>query len=156
MYSILTSVVEVTSQNGEVVSIGRTGTIVPIATIVLAILVVAMVIFTALYKRRLEHKQIMAAIEKGTPLSDLKPVKNKGPAWIRNLTAGIILLIIGIALACISWLSYGDFAVDGRPTTEKSAILFIALVIFAVGVGRLIRGLLMRKAPQSNSATKNV
>jgi len=30
------------------------------------------------YKKRLEHKQIMAAIEKGTPLSELRPPKPVG------------------------------------------------------------------------------
>ncbi|MHC4457487.1 MAG: hypothetical protein ACYS0I_10425, partial [Planctomycetota bacterium] len=44
-------------------------------------------------KKRLEHKQIMAAIEKGTPLSELRPPKPKGPLWIRSLTAGIALLV---------------------------------------------------------------
>jgi hypothetical protein len=29
-------------------------------------------------KKRLEHKQIMAAIEKGTPLSELRPPKQNG------------------------------------------------------------------------------
>jgi len=37
-------------------------------------------------KKRLEHKQIMAAIEKGMPLSDIKPPKQNGNLWIKNLS----------------------------------------------------------------------
>ena len=40
-------------------------------------------------KKRLEHKQIMAAIEKGVPSSTITPPKQAGPVWIRNVTAGI-------------------------------------------------------------------
>ncbi len=38
------------------------------------------------FGKRLEHKQILAAIEKGTPLSELKPPKKQqnGSFWIRK------------------------------------------------------------------------
>ncbi|MCJ7728860.1 MAG: hypothetical protein MUO27_03130, partial [Sedimentisphaerales bacterium] len=52
-------------------------------------------------KKRLNHKQVMAAIEKGTPLSDLKylkPLKPTGPLWIKNLTVGIAFLVISAGL----------------------------------------------------------
>ena len=94
-------------------------------------------------KKRLEHKQIMAAIEKGTPLSELKPPKQNGRLWIRNLTMGIAMLIVGIG-----W----SFAIPhGGPST------LIALVLVGLGIAWIIRGMLNRKyQPQIQpSATNN-
>ena len=95
------------------------------------------------FTKRLEHKQIMAAIERGTPLSELKPPKQNGVPWIRNLTFGIALIIIGLA-----------FLVAG-PGGDAIA-LFIALVLCGVGLAWLIRGLLYRKyQPQSLTSDEN-
>ncbi len=88
-------------------------------------------------KKRLEHKQIMAAIEKGTPLSQLRPVKPAGPLWIKNLTVGITLLIIAVGFVCMQLLRGYD--------SERSGWFFAVVVLFALGISRLIRGLLQRK-----------
>jgi hypothetical protein len=61
-------------------------------------IVIGLLVFFA---KRLEHKQILAAIEKGTPLSDLKPRKSEsvGPVWIKYLTGcgvGIAWLVRGL------------------------------------------------------------
>jgi len=95
------------------------------------ILIIGLVYY---FMKRLEHKQILAAIEKGTPLSELKPPKQRqnGVLWIRNLTFGIAMIIIGLA-----------FLVAG-PGGDAIA-LFIALVLCGVGLAWLIRGLLYRK-----------
>ena len=88
-------------------------------------------------KKRLEHKQIMAAIEKGTPLSEIIPPKLKpapkstGPAWIKYVSAGIALIIIGIS--CIFF------------DLESDPAILIPMVLGGVGVAMLIRGLLHRK-----------
>ena len=140
MYSILASAVEM-SKDGQIIKIDRTE-IVPIAFFVFVIFLFALVIFAALYKKRLEHKQIMAAIEKGTPLSDLKPVKNKCPAWIRNITAGIALLIIAIGFAYMAWKNQSD-----------TGAALAGFIFCGLGVCFLVRGLLLRKTDQSNSAT---
>ena len=87
-------------------------------------------------KKRLEHKQIMAAIEKGTPLSDFIPPKPKpaGPAWIKYVTSGIMLLIIGLG-----------FTFVGLTTESIGWEHVILFVLCGVGVAMLIRGLLHRK-----------
>jgi len=90
-------------------------------------------------KKRLEHKQIMAAIEKGTPLSELRPAKPAGQLWIKNLTAGIALLIIAAGLI---WVGLAR----GYDCNESLGFFFVAVILFAFGVSRLIRGLLQRKA----------
>jgi len=103
------------------------------------IIVVGLVYY---FKKRLEHKQIMAAIEKGTPLSELRPAKPKGPLWIRSLTVGIALLIISLPFLYmfLEPLIYGDHTHEGR--------LLPFAIFFAIGIAFFIRGLLQRKAQQ--------
>ncbi|MHC4681693.1 MAG: hypothetical protein ACYTEK_23725 [Planctomycetota bacterium] len=88
-------------------------------------------------KKRFEHKQIMAAIEKGTPLSELRPPKPNGALWIKNLTIGIALLIIGLGWSIMM----------GRHA------MFAAFILIGVGIAWIIRGVLNRKyQAQSSSA----
>lgn len=94
-------------------------------------------------KKRLEHKQILAAIEKGTPLSELRPSKPAGPVWIRSVTGGIMLILIAAAFGCLPLF--------GRDFGGSFANYFIAMVLFAVGVSRLIAGFLQRKVQQRES-----
>ncbi len=117
-----------------------------VALILIALAVPVIVVGVVYYlKKRFEHKQIMTAIEKGTPLSELKPPKQNGALWIRNLTFGIALLIIGLALMVVGT------RVIGGPGGS-----FIAFVFFGVGVAWLIRGLLYRKYQlQSQSSDKS-
>lgn len=89
-------------------------------------------------KRRLEHKQIMAAIEKGTPLSEIIPPKPKpvgpvGPAWIKYLSTGIALIIIGLGFTFLNPMH----------TNDVGKLIF--MVLCGIGVAMLIRGLLHRK-----------
>jgi hypothetical protein len=95
-------------------------------------------------KKKLEHKRIMAAIEKGTPLSELMlvpPPKPIGPLWIKNLTAGIAMLIIAIGLASMPFLGY----FEGPP---PFVYFIVAVILFAIGISHIIRGLLQRKIPE--------
>jgi F0F1-type ATP synthase assembly protein I len=95
-------------------------------------------------KKRLEHKQIMTAIEKGTPLSELRPPKQNGSLWIRNLTVGVALAIIGLGLL-FSRIGHG--APFGAT---------IALILLGIGVAWIVRGVLNRKyQAQSLSSAKN-
>jgi len=84
-------------------------------------------------KKRLEHKQIMTAIEKGTPLSEIIPPKPRpaGPAWIKYVSTGIALIIIGVGFTLFD------------PTKDFGILIFV--VLCGVGVAMLIRGLLHRK-----------
>jgi len=102
-------------------------------------------------KKRLEHKQIMAAIEKGTPLSEIIPPKPKpaGPAWIRYLSAGIALIIIGLGFTLFN------------PMHTKNVGILIFLALCGVGAAMVIRGLLHRKyylkneLSNKNNSTEN-
>ena len=89
-------------------------------------------------KKRLEHKQIMTAIEKGTPLSELRPPKQNGSLWIRTITIGIALAIIGLGLLFSRVWGRGPF-----PSVT-------ALVLLAIGVAWIVRGCLNRKYQAEN------
>jgi len=102
------------------------------------------------FLQRLKHKQIMAAIEKGADLSQLDfSVKSKktGPLWIKNLTAGIALLIIAAGIICLRLARIHGGGADYNQTIGYFAV---ALIFFAVGISRLIRGLLQRKILNQN------
>jgi hypothetical protein len=109
------------------------------------VIVVGLVYYS---KKRLEHKQIIAAIEKGTPLSELKPAAPTGPLWIKNLTAGIAMIIIAIGFACMSLLGY----YFGPP---PFAYFIMALILLAIGISRLVRGLLQRKTELQTPPNNN-
>lgn len=111
------------------------------AALVLIALAVPVIIVGVVYylRKRFEHKQIMAAIEKGTPLSELRPPKQNGTLWIKNLTVGIALIIIGLGIV-----------LSGRGGG------IIGLVLFAIGVAWVVRGWLNRKYQlQSQSSDKS-
>ena len=96
-------------------------------------------------KKRLEHKQIMTAIEKGTPLSEIMPPKPKpaGPAWIKFVSTGIMLIIIGLGFTFLNPMH----------TSDVGALIFA--VLCGVGVGLLVRGLLHRKYYLKNETSAN-
>jgi hypothetical protein len=90
------------------------------------------------FGKRLEHKQILAAIEKGVPLSGLKSPKPQpaGPAWIKYLTGGIAIFFIGLAFIAVGpGIGWGY----GGPG------MFVVLILCGVGLAWMVRGLLYRK-----------
>ncbi len=116
-----------------------------VALIIIALAIPVIVIGVVYYlRKRFEHKQIMTAIEKGTPLSELKPPKQNGALWIKNITVGIALLIIGLALVLV-----GPRRIGGPGA-------FIAFILCGVGIAWMIRGLLYRKyQPQNQPLAKS-
>jgi hypothetical protein len=132
----------VNSPDGGMVDLGSGSFVIEALPFIFLILVVVLVIWYKLTKKRLEHQQIMAAIEKGAPLSELRPVKQqkKEVDWIKNLTGGITCLLIGLGLIIIMLLTNKCIFGDNRVG------LFIAAVLLAVGIARVIRGILQRKS----------
>jgi hypothetical protein len=99
--------------------------------------------------KRLEHKQILAAIEKGVPLSDLKSrkVEPVGPAWIKYLTGGIAIFFIGLAFMSAGPGIWGMG--NGGPG------MFVALILCGVGLAWVVRGLLYRKYEKQSRLSAN-
>ena len=100
-------------------------------------------------KKRFEHKQIMLALEKGTPLSELKPVEHTeySVPWIKNFTAGIAMLLVAIGLMCMLFLGCG-----GMP---DFVYFILAIIFFAIGISRFLQGLLQRKTEQQTLSNNN-
>jgi len=98
---------------------------------------IAVVIGTVIYfVKRLEHKRILAAIEKGLPLSELvqskrQPTAPSGSAWIGYLCGGIIVLFIAFG-----------FLLGGRIWGGE---MFVTFVLLGVAVSLIVRAILYRK-----------
>ena len=96
------------------------------------------------HKKKMEHTQIMTAIEKGTPLSELKPVKKPprpGPVWITEYTTGITCLIIAAGFFLVLWTMLSRRRMD-----PFFAILYIVPIVFlANGVGAIMRSKILKK-----------
>lgn len=140
----------ITEAGGDKVEIGAWPFIIGALPFIVAIVFIVMLTWYFLNKKRLEHQQILAAIEKGTSLSELRPVKQKGPNWIINLTAGIGLSLMGLGLIAVV-LSVTRCQLDD----DAGIGLFISLIFLTVGITRLIRGILQRKADKALSADKS-
>ena len=109
--------------------------------------VVIIIGLIAFFCKRLEHKQILAAIEKGVPLSELKSrkVEPVGPVWIKYLTGGIIFFFIGLA-----------FMFGGAVWDHPSGVgPFVAFIMCGIGLAWLLRGLLYRKYEAQSRLSAN-
>lgn len=109
--------------------------------------VVVVISLVAYFCKRLEHKEILAAIEKGTPLSDLKSRKSEpiGPVWIKYLTGGIIFFFVGLA-----------FLFGGAVWDHQGGIgPFVAFIMCGIGIAWLLRGLLYRKYEKQGQSSVN-
>jgi len=116
------------------------------------IIVGPVVFWYLLNVKRLEHQRIMAAIEKGTPLSELRPVEKKGPDWIGSLTVGVAFLLMGIGMAIVASISI----VSDWPDKDVGFGLFIAsVVLLSIGIAGIIRSILLQKAEKALSADKS-
>jgi hypothetical protein len=110
-----------------------------VAIVFASLIALAIVIgFVIYFAKRLEHKQILAAIEKGIPPAKLKSpeIRSAGPAWIKYITQGIIVLAVAAAFAlCFEEISYAG----------NGPGIFVAVILCGVGIALMVRGLLYRK-----------
>ena len=97
--------------------------VIALVPFVLVLVIFGLIFSLSFYKKRLDHKQIMAAIEKGTPLSELRPAKQPSPAWIKSITIGIALLLVSLPFL-------GPFISSGH-FSEESLMPFG--ILFAIG-----------------------
>jgi hypothetical protein len=116
-----------------------------------SIVIIVIIFRYLLCKKQLEHQQIMAAIEKGTPLPELRPIiqQKKEVDWIRSLTVGIAFLLTGIGMAIVSLISF-----NYSPTDEDTSfgLLIVAVVLLAIGAAGVLSGILKRKTDKALSA----
>jgi hypothetical protein len=104
-----------------------------------------------------QGKQTLAVIEKNAPLSEPRPVKQKGADWIRSLTDGIAFVLMGSGFITIILLVTRCCLYDdgGFLNSDAGAGLLIAFVFFAFGIAGIIRGILQKKTEKALFADKS-
>ncbi|MHC4499092.1 MAG: hypothetical protein ACYS21_08295 [Planctomycetota bacterium] len=119
---------------------GRPAVVTGLAVLVL---VVAGLLFCYLfYRKRLEHKQVMAAIEKGIALSALRPAKLAALVWITSLSVGMALLIVAIGI--VVWAHFGQQQEGYGKSIEL--LRLAAIPLLGAGISLVLYGLLRRKS----------
>jgi hypothetical protein len=137
-------IVEVNSASGDHVVVDPMGPIymgsIYLFLILLPFLLVLLIVF---YKKKLQHQQILVAMEKGLPITDLiaKPQpRNREVNWVRSLSAGIGFLFVGLMLTAIwVWLY-----MTGEARQVAIIWLVIPVVIAGLGLIYLFRGILQK------------
>lgn len=152
MASMLGAMVEVTGndEGGHVVI----DPIIPMLTASLILFLVLLPILAALmivfYKKKYQHQQILTAMDKGVPISDLiaRPTpREREINWVRSLSAGIGFLVIGLLMAVLwYWMK-----VAPGVTSMDPKFLIIPIVIGGLGIIYLFRGILQRSCDKKRS-----
>jgi len=142
MFPIIVAALEVAEPGGDKISVP---TLVVLSPFLLVLPVSALIVAYFFLKKRLEHRQIMAAIEKGIPLSELRPAKPIGPTWIRSVTIGIALFLISLPFL------YMFFDPLFRGGYTNGGLLFPFGIFSAIGIAFFIRGLLQRKTEKAQN-----
>ncbi len=122
------------------------------------ILIVGMVYY---YKKKLEHKQVLAAIEKGVPVSELslsakKQKKNEGPGWVQDQAKAITSIVIGVGIGIAFWGLIGSLDRSMMDHAGMFNTLWIVPIVFlGNGIGLLVRSSQRRKYEKPEPAKKN-
>ncbi len=139
---LASGVVEVTGVGGDHVVVDPMVPMFMAAVYMFLILLpFVMVLLLGFYRSKHRHLQILAAMEKGLPISDLiaKP-RNREVNWVRSLSAGIGFLFVGLALAGF-FVCTRIASVGGR---IEPLFLIIPIVVFGLGLIFLFRGILQK------------
>jgi len=99
----------------------------------LALLPLMLILVYLFYRKSLQHRQIMKAIETGVPVSELLAKPDPTINWVRNLSLGIGLLLIGAVLTCYAVV-----------VEAEEALVVMPIIICGIGVIFLLRGILQR------------
>ena len=89
-------------------------------------------------RRKLEHREILAAIEHGQPLPMRQPKKVKRTPYANDLRTGTLLVNFAIGFALFLWF------IDGQ---EAMAVSFVPLFI---GLGYLLNAALTKRLKLEN------
>ena len=104
------------------------------------------------------HKEIMFALEKGMPPSEIKALmmaSEGGSGWIKTFVIGVFCLIISVGLVIASWFlssGWSDFERGDGP----GAVIFLAVafVLFAFAVTAILFAMLRRQAELNRQAAQ--
>ncbi len=150
MYPQILAFVVKGDPNGGTVDIGSWPFIVGSLPFVIVIVLIVMLTWYFFNKKRFEHQQILVAIEKGIPISELRPIPKKDCTWIESLAIGIFFLIVGPSLSIIVLLIKG-FVLD----KGAAVALIFSMAMIAIGIASVIASILRRKAEKALSSDKS-
>jgi hypothetical protein len=140
---ILALTVKAGGPDGANVDIGSWPFIIGAMPFIIIIVFIIALFWYFLNKKRLEHQQIMAAIEKGTPLSELRPLAKKGADWIKSISMGIAFSLMGIGIMIVASIS----AAKKYPDKDAGFGLFVvSVVLLAIGAAGVLSGILKRRS----------
>jgi membrane protease YdiL (CAAX protease family) len=109
------------------------------------------------YRKKLQHQQILVAIEKGVPVSDLIARPRNEINWVKNLAAGIGLLFIGVvsAVLIIYMITSPNMMTRSRTVVEQAKLIWLIIPTAICGFGLifLLRGIFQR-SHEKNRQTK--
>jgi hypothetical protein len=153
LFGVLANIVEVTSPDGEHVVVDPFEPMMISALyLFLLLLPILLILLLIYYRKKYQHQQILMAMEKGIPVTDLiaKPVqRDREINWVRSLSAGIGFLFIGLTMAGL-WLWTNKAS---GVTSFAPAFLIIPIVIGGAGLIYLFRGLLQKSCEKRNIQT---
>jgi hypothetical protein len=139
-------IVEVNSAGGDHVVVDPMGPIyMGSIYLFLILLPFILVLFLAYYRNKYRHQQILAAMEKGLPITDLiaRPqIRNREVNWVRSLSAGIGFLFVGIVIPIICFV-FGMIN-PSTPPDKIFGMLIIPTGVCGLGLILLMRGILQK------------
>ncbi len=106
--------------------------------LIFAIPAVSILIYKIVSKK-LKHKQVMAAIEKGVLVP--KTGRRKGARWIRSIYMGVLFLVI----SCLFLYIYLEPLIHGSKPNQMQILLFLTVTL-SIGSALFVRGILLRKS----------
>ena len=104
--------------------------------------------------RRLDHRQVMAAIDKGIPLSELSRARTRNPSWTRNLSLGVAFLVG--SLTCVFFLIATTLRSEGKYFSASALVgagVFLSIGIFFIVFALLQRRVAKHKNNDDTSAS---
>lgn len=142
---MLGAVVEITGgpDNGQVVVDPLMPMLISALYLFLLLLPFLFILGIVYHKKKFQHEQIMAAMEKGVPISDLvaRPVqKDREVNWVRSLSAGIGLVLIGVLMWRLWHWTQEAPSVDSLPPL----FLLIPIVVGGLGLIYLLCGIFQK------------
>ncbi|HUX08242.1 MAG TPA: DUF6249 domain-containing protein [Acidobacteriota bacterium] len=120
-----------------------------VATVVTFSAVVAIVAISLRYKaRRLEHEEIMKAIEHGQELPTLEIKKRYN--FLNDLRIGVFLIAIGLGVM----MFFGLFE-ETRWSWDAEPLIGIGAIPLFIGIGYVVMALIMKKVTESGKYNGN-
>ena len=107
------------------------------------VLIVFVVCLFRFLKARMQHREILAAIEKGMTLPELPLSKPRIPTWITNVAIGTAFIVFSPAFVLVGMGACNE--VGDMKTTVICGTAMPSLIFFSIGLFFFIRGMLLRR-----------